>query len=155
MSLEYKTHAYIRKAIRQAEYVQADSGIWSAVSPALGLRATGENRDDAEQNLLIMITAYVLGAPQFGWPLPAMDDIDFGADAGPGYVRDDVHDPDASWRSSTSTHGVDAEIVPATQGALTLTARESLTVAKAIVHPPDPNGYMLQAAYRYREFMGL
>lgn len=101
---EYKTQAYIRKAIRQAEYAQVGSGIWSAVLPTLGLRTTGESREDAEQNLLIMITAYVLGAA-----------------------------PES----------------------LMLTARESLVVAEAIVHPPAANAYLLRAAQEYREFMGL
>ncbi len=156
MSLEYKTQAYIRKAIRQAEYAQVGSGIWSAVLPTLGLRTTGESREDAEQNLLIMITAYVLGAPQFGWPLPSIDDVDFGIDGRPGYRPDDVYEPEADEEVVTSSTNVEKEtVLGAAPESLMLTARESLVVAEAIVHPPAANAYLLRAAQEYREFMGL
>lgn len=135
MSLQYKTQVYIRKAIRQAFFHSSASGVWSASLPAFGLEATGESKDDAEQNLMIELTVYVLSAPQLGWPLPTIEGIDVTEGA-----------------AVSIAHEMEAEDVAAPE-ALTLTTRESAMVAQALEHPPQPNEYLLNAARAYRDFM--
>lgn len=76
MSLEYKTQAYIRKAIRQASLSRMADGRWLASLPAFSLEAEGDSEDEAEQNLLMRLTVYVLGAPIAGWRLPKIEDMD-------------------------------------------------------------------------------
>jgi len=139
MSLQYKTHAYIRQALRQAEIIQSMSGHWHASLPAFGLEVTGGDRNEAEQNLLMRLTAYVLAAPLSGSSLPIMDDID-----GAG-VSEDVQESEAG--------GHETDWDTDSCEPMTLTAHDSLTLAEAIIDSPPPNEYLLQAAREYRRFI--
>ncbi len=141
MSLQYKTQVYIRKAIRQAEFMQSASGRWNASLPAFGLEITGDDRNEAEQNLLMRLTAYVLAAPLSGSSLPVIDDVDLN-DAG---VSEDVQE--------SETEGADMDWDTDSCEPMTLTARDSLTVAEAVIAPSPPNEYLLQAAQEYRRFI--
>jgi hypothetical protein len=76
MSLQYKTEAYLRKAIRGANITKRGHDIWVASLPAFGLTATALDRDEAEYKLYTMLAVYVLGAREAGAPLPVIDDID-------------------------------------------------------------------------------
>ncbi len=141
MSLQYKTQVYIRKAIRQAEFMQSASGRWNASLPAFGLEITGDDRNEAEQNLLSQLTAHVLAASRSSSPLPVIDDVDLN-DAG---VSEDVQESETGGQET----GGDADSCQ----PMTLTARDSLTVAQAIIAPSPPNEYLLQAAREYRRFI--
>jgi hypothetical protein len=104
MSLQHKTQGYIRRAIRQAEFMQAKPGVWHATLPAFGLETTGGDRNEAEQNLLMLLTAYVLFAPLSGAPLPMIDDVEpsgreprVGATGAKIYETGTSQDPEQAW----------------------------------------------------------
>lgn len=137
MSLQYKTQVYIRKAIRQARFHNSAHGVWSASLPAFELEATGDSRDDAEENLLITLAAYVARALDLGWPLPAIDGVDLAEEPGAD---------DAVGVGAQTTAGPAPEVI-------VLSARESRMVAQALDEPPAPNDHMLNAAREYREYM--
>jgi hypothetical protein len=85
MSLQYKTEAYIVKTIRQAAFEEREPGRWVASQPLFGLVVEGRDKDEAEQRLLIHLTAYVLGMQFAGKELPVVEGIDVSlpADADP------------------------------------------------------------------------
>lgn len=141
MSLQYKTQAYIRKAVRQAEFMQSTSGHWHASLPAFGLEVSGGDRTESEQNLLIRVTAYVLAAPLSGSPLPVIDDVDLNdANASEDVGTNDADGQETDWDTDS-------------RGPMALTARDSLTVAEALIDSSPPNEYLLQAAREYRRFI--
>lgn len=107
MSLQDRTQVYIRTWIRSATVEEVPGG-WHASLPRFGLSATGGSRDDAEDNLLILLTAYVLAAPLSGSPLPPIEDIDLTtrteafADDGSGPMESASIEPDQAWYWSSS-----------------------------------------------------
>ncbi len=141
MSLQYKTQAYIRKAIRQAKFIQSTSGHWHASLPAFGLEIIGADRSEAEQNLLMRLTVYVVAAPLSGSPLPVIDDVDLNTVS----PSEDAQE--------SETRGQETDWDTDSREPMTLTARDSLTVAEALIDSSPPNGYLLQASREYRRFI--
>lgn len=76
MSLEYKTAAYFRKAIRRAKLEPLRQNSWLAALPEFGLEAAGPSRDDAEDNLYEKLVKHVLAAQASGARLPVIEGID-------------------------------------------------------------------------------
>lgn len=89
MSLRYRTEAYIVRAIRQATFEQTADN-WRASLPAFGLVAEGDSKNDAEERLLVRLTAHVLGSGASR--LPLIDGIDPNHD-----VEVDTREPGQTW----------------------------------------------------------
>lgn len=76
MTLNYKTQAYIIRALRHAILAQRLSGGWVASLPMLGLTVVAPTRDDAEAELAGQVVTYIFRAEQHGWHLPRIGDVD-------------------------------------------------------------------------------
>jgi hypothetical protein len=131
MSLQYKHESYIIKTIRQAVFDEARPNVWSASLPAFGLRSTGQSRSEAEEKLLVNLTAEVVQALLHGTSLR------------------DINEDDSSWYGQAT-----GEMEPSSPTTTELSHQDSLAVAQAVLNPPPANEYLEQAADEYRRFIG-
>ncbi len=148
MNLEYKTHAYLRRAICRATFSRAEDGAWVASLPEFELEGRGHTQQDAEEALLKQLAFRISTAAQLGFRLPVIEDIDLNQPLSPVEIDDGCFELLTNSEIS-SAYGDDQ----LTGEPLILTPEESRMVLDDVDCPPAYTEYMVRAMQKYSDFM--
>lgn len=148
MNLQYKTHAYLRRAMYRAAFSRAEDGAWVASLPEFELEGRGRSQQDAEEALLKQLAFRISTATQLGFRLPVIEDIDLNQPTSTVEIDDSCFEL-LTGSERSSAYGDDQ----LTSEPLILTPKESRMVLDDIDRPPSSTEYMVRAMQKYSDFM--